>query len=108
MKTDVRKIYELLHSAILTPYNLLENVKLPNYSYVKYYTERDSVVCEMESIENNEKHIYYYYFDCNNHLYFAKAVLENLEEIIIFNREDEVQKRIIKYENNYMNKKKAN
>lgn len=31
----MNKIYMLLNSPIVTPYNLLENVKLKNYEYVK-------------------------------------------------------------------------
>ena len=46
--TDVKRIYDLLHSPVLTPYNLLENVKLDNYFYVNYYKNEIGIVCEMK------------------------------------------------------------
>ena len=37
MDAYIKKIYDMLYSPIISPYNLLENAKLDNYSYVKYY-----------------------------------------------------------------------
>ena len=47
MDAYIEKIYNMLYSPILTPYNLIENVKLPNYRYLKYYTNNIGVVAEM-------------------------------------------------------------
>ena len=48
MDAYIKKIYDMLYSPILTPYNLLENVKLPNYNYLKYYTNSIGVVAEIQ------------------------------------------------------------
>lgn len=33
MDAYIKKIYDMLYSPIISPYNLLENAKLDNYSY---------------------------------------------------------------------------
>lgn len=69
MDAYIKKIYDMLYSPIITPYNLLENAKLNNYKYVKYYTNQVGIVAEMECImSDNEKQIFYYQFDKNDYL----------------------------------------
>lgn len=48
MDVQIKKIYDMLYSPIISPYNLLENAKLENYSYVKYYTNETGLVAEMQ------------------------------------------------------------
>lgn len=50
MDDYVKKIYDMLYSPILTPYNLIENIKLPNYKYLKYYTNDIGIVAEMKCL----------------------------------------------------------
>lgn len=98
MRSNIRKIYELLHTPILTPYNLLENVKLNNYSYVNYYKGEIGIICEMKCTNQNSiESKYYYYFDGNDHLYkvFIESPDGGREEL--YNRNSELQKEIIKY-----------
>ncbi|MEK4406217.1 hypothetical protein MKZ26_17825 [Sporosarcina sp. FSL K6-6792] len=98
MKTDIKKIYDLLNSPILTPYNLLENVKLDNYSYVNYYKGEQGVICEMECT-SPEKEVakYYYFFDINDHLFKVNMQVAGFKKIEVFNRDSELQSEISKY-----------
>jgi len=67
---DIKKLYDLFYSPILTPYNLLENAKLPNYSYVNYYMGENGLIAEMEcEMEITRKHVvFYYHFDKDDKL----------------------------------------
>lgn len=94
---NIKEIYDLFYSPIVTPYNLLENVKLPNYSYVNYYKENDSVVAEMKCTpENSDKEIvFYYYFDSQDHL--TKIYKENVDvqkKVLVYSRDAEQNKAI--------------
>ncbi len=69
MKDYFSKIYKLLYSPIITPYNLLENSKLPNYEYVKYFKGEDGLISEMKCVmDDNVEAIFYYHFDANDSL----------------------------------------
>ena len=69
MDAYIKKIYDMLYSPIISPYNLLENAKLENYSYVKYYTNEIGLVAEMEcSISDEGNQIFYYQFDKKDYL----------------------------------------
>ena len=86
MDAYIKKIYDMLYSPIITPYNLLENAKLDNYKYVKYYTNQVGVVAEMECIVPEDgKKVFYYQFDKKDYLqiiYQGSMKSEN----IIFDR----------------------
>ena len=104
MHSDIKKIYDLLHSPILTPYNLLENVKLDNYSYVNYYKGEQGVICEMKCINlDKEEAKYYYFFDSNDHLFKVNMQVSGAESKEVFNRDDELQGEISKYANHRNN-----
>lgn len=90
MDNYIKKIFELMYSPIVTPYNLIENVKLNNYDYVKYYTEDDSVVAEMKCLVDDKKAIFFYYFDDNS--YLQKVYLEKDGcKKIVFERSSEIE-----------------
>lgn len=57
--------YDLFFSDITTPFNLLENHKLENYEYVKYYVENGLSVCEMLCYVEGVMTTFYYYFEKN-------------------------------------------
>ena len=83
MDTYIKKIYDMLYSPVLTPYNLIENVKLPNYRYLKYYTNNIGVVAEMQcAVDENEEKIFYYQFDQKDYLqkiyYYDNGVEESV------------------------------
>lgn len=91
MDVQIKKIYDMLYSPIISPYNLLENAKLENYSYVKYYTNETGLVAEMQcEIPGEGKQIFYYQFDNKEFLqkiYQGKIDNEN----IIFSRQEAVE-----------------
>ncbi len=60
MDAYIKKIYDMLYSPILTPYNLLENAKLDNYSYVKYYKNEIGLVAEMRCMIPGESNQTFY------------------------------------------------
>ena len=83
MDKYIKKIYDMLYSPILTPYNLLENVKLPNYSYVKYYTNSIGVVAEMKcTIDGNYEKIFYYQFDKKDFLQKIYCETDGTQEVL--------------------------
>lgn len=92
MNENIKKIYDMLHSPILTPYNLLENAKLDNYEYVTYYSNEIGLVAEMKCIvDGGKKEIFYYQFDKENHL--QKICQKNGDKKdVVFDRKMEVEK----------------
>ncbi len=90
MDKIIKKIYELMHSSIVTPYNLLENAKLDNYNYVNYYKGEFGLIAEMEcSGEDDEEAIFYYHFDQKDKL--IKVCRETKgENSIVFDRDEEL------------------
>ncbi len=89
MDKSIRKIYDMMYSPIITPYNLLENAKVDNYNYVKYYKSDDGLISEMECEIESEKTIFYYYFDSKDFL--QKIYMDvNGEKDILFTREDAI------------------
>lgn len=61
---DINELYNLMFKDIVTPFNLLENAKLDNYKYVKYYTKKEYFITEMKcSLGNNDERVFYYYFE---------------------------------------------
>ena len=89
MDAYIKKIYDMLYSPIISPYNLLENAKLENYSYVKYFTNEEGLVAEMQCVIPGEgEMVFYYQFDkkdyflvrvvflCSGRLHAVSAVVE--------------------------------
>lgn len=93
MKDKIKQIYDLLYSPIVTPFNLLENAKLKNYEYVKYYMEESFFIAEMKCNDfSNEGTIFYYYFDEKNYLerIFKQ---QNTDKVLLFDRKQEAEKQ---------------
>lgn len=87
MDAYVKKIYDMLYSPIISPYNLLENAKLSNYNYVKYYTNEIGLVAEMQCvIPDLGEQVFYYQFDKKDYLQVIYQK-DMEEENIIFNRQ---------------------
>lgn len=88
-----KSICELANDHLVTPFNLLNNARLKNYSYVKYYTENNFLISEMEFEVRDKKHIFFYYFDNNNRL---EKICEEIlgERKIRFSRKEELEKSI--------------
>ncbi|RDY30156.1 hypothetical protein [Lachnotalea glycerini] len=108
MDSKIKKLYDMLYSPILTPYNLLDNAKLPNYSYVKYYKGNDGIIAEMEcEMEDIGIRTFYYCFDQRDFLLRILMEFEGSKNIV-FDRSDEVELAKKDYYNNKGELKKAN
>ncbi|MFZ5945657.1 MAG: hypothetical protein ACOYVD_16300 [Bacillota bacterium] len=89
----VKKIYDLLYSPIVTPYNLLENAKLQNYSYVNFYKGQEGLVAEMKCLmEDLEEAIFYYHFDTEDKLLKIFMEKEGFCKALMFDRIQELEK----------------
>ena len=90
MEKYIDKLYTLLHSPIITPYNLLENAKLDNYNYVKYYKGNDGLIAEMQCVNDDAVEVTFFYeFNKNDELDFI-FMKENKELEVVFSRDKEI------------------
>lgn len=98
------KIYDLIYSPIITPYNILENAKLDNYFYVKYYKSPDGLIAEMKCIVEDEGDaVFYYHFDKDDKL--SKVFIEQGDlRNIVFDRQTELKNVKNKYLKKYNSK----
>lgn len=82
----IDKIYELTYSPLLTPYNLLDNLSLDNYSSINYSKTNNNIISEITCLVDNEEFKFYYLFDENQ---FLKEIYyyENENKEYLFNRE---------------------
>ena len=103
MDKMIDKIYELIYSPILTPYNLLPNAKLDNYEYVNYYKQNDGLIAEMKCKVGNSFEIFYYYFDENDFLQEIYRLQDGIRELI-YSRKDEIRKYETLYKNDIKKK----
>lgn len=94
---DINELYNLMFKDIVTPFNLLENAKLDNYQYVKYYTKKDYFIAEMKCcMGNNDDRIFYYYFDKNNRLEKIHQKFNGGKKELLFDRDLEIEKLKLK------------
>ena len=98
MLNYIDEIYKLTNFAILTPSNLLNNIKLENYEEIRYYKDNGDLICEMVSIEDKEVVRYIYTFDLSDKL--NKAIIYfGTETMEIFNRDKKLKKCLSQYDN---------
>lgn len=94
---EIQKIYNLIYSPIITPFNLLENSKLDNYSYVKYYKGENGLISEMKCIEKDGlSRIFYYHFDKEDNL-IQIFMEQDSKQQLVFDRNNELKKEIDNY-----------
>lgn len=81
---------------MVTPYNLLENAKLPNYSYVNYYMSDDGLIAEMKCKieEHQEKVVFYYHFDKEDKLAQVFIEEDTAGKKLIYDRKTEQEYQI--------------
>lgn len=92
MDASINKIYDMMYSPIITPYNIVENAKLDNYTYVKYYKSGNEFIAEMEcEIAEEGFKIFYYHFNEND---FLQRIFMRQGETIekVFDRANEIEK----------------
>lgn len=84
----ISKLAELSDSAILTPYNLLENLQLDNYLSINYYKQNKDIIADIVFLDHNKEIKFRYIFDDNNNL--QKIHYVNGDDLIVyFDREKE-------------------
>ncbi|MBO0557432.1 hypothetical protein EXQ41_16255 [Clostridium botulinum] len=103
MNNYIDEIYKMLKSPIVTPYNLLENAKLNNYDYVKYYKGDKGLICEMDCLVDDIQTTFLYYFDEND---FLQKILmtQNGDTKCVFKRDKELEKLKQEFKKNYSKK----
>ena len=102
MEKIIDKIYQLIYSPILTPYNLLSNAKLDNYEYVNYYKEDNGLIAEMKCKVEDSFEIFYYYFDENDFLQEIYKLQDGIRKLI-YSRKNEISKYKALYKDNAKN-----
>lgn len=91
MQNLIDKIYKLIYSPLVTPYNLLSNAKLNNYEYVKYYKDSSGLIAEMKCKIEDAYEIFYYHFDENDFLQEIYK-FQNGCKVLIYSRKQEIHK----------------
>lgn len=99
LDTIIQNIYEIKNYSIVTPKDLLDNVKLDNYSYVNYYKKNNNLVVDMECMcEDGIRRKFNYIFDNNDNLLQIKATPGNLMQTdVLFDREIELKVLLDEY-----------
>ncbi len=92
---NIDEISRLFYSPLATPHSVLDNYKLENYEYVKFYREHERSVAEMKCMCPEEcfSSIFYYYFDSND--YLEKIIKETygIKEIV-FERKEAIKQEV--------------
>lgn len=93
MLETIELLYDEIHGPKLTPYELLENVKLPNYTSIDFSkdTENNIVAYTKCLLENGDNAIFTYIFSNDNKLLSLKSSISGIEEEI-YNRKIEIEK----------------
>lgn len=100
---DMNTLYSLMFKDIVTPFNLLENAKLDNYKYVKYYSQKEYFITEMKcSMGNEDVRVFYYYFDQDNKLQKIYQKCSVGKKELLFDRVLEIEKLKLKAVNQEM------
>ena len=87
----------------MTPVTLVSKINLVNFYKVKYYKQKNALICEMISIENEEEIRYMYEFDAEDKLQKA-TILYGIEKMEIFNRNNELKLLLSEHENKKVRK----
>jgi hypothetical protein len=103
MDKYIEKIYRMMKSPIVTPYNLLENAKLENYQYVKYFKGENGLICEMKCSVDNIETVFLYCFDKQD---FLQKILmqQNDNEKCVFERNHEIKELKEQFTSHYCEK----
>ena len=91
MEKYIDKLYTLLHSPIITPYNLLENAKLDNYNYVKHYKGNNGLIAEMQCINDDAIEVTFFYeFNRKDELDIV-FMKDGSDLEVVFSRNEEIE-----------------
>lgn len=100
----VDKIYELTYLPLLTPYNLIDTIKLENYTNLSIHKNDIGLVSEITCLIDDKTITFYYQFDEKDHL-LTLYYYENDSINYLFDRESSIKNLRKEYSNNsYKNK----
>ncbi|OSA89539.1 UNVERIFIED_ORG: hypothetical protein B2H93_15870 [Clostridium botulinum] len=85
------EIYDLTYLPILTPYNLINTLKLDNYISLNMHKGDLGIISEITCLIDGSNITFYYEFDENDHLLKA-YYYEDTTINYLFNREDSIKK----------------
>jgi hypothetical protein len=105
MNNIVNEIYRLSEKSIVTPSNLIDNLKLEKYKKISYQKTKDNYLkCEMITEENGKKIVFDYYFDDRDFLIYAEAI-EGTSKELLFDRSKKLKQLLHKYNANNQSRK---
>lgn len=87
-------MHQLMCDEIITPHNLVDNSKLDNYSYVKYYKGISGLIVEMESLCSDQISRKFYY-EFNEKDFLQKIIVKTVNNDfieVLFDRNKEIAK----------------
>lgn len=83
---------DLKHKNIITPINFVENAKLSNYKYVKFYKNGVNLIVEMQCIcKDSVERVFFYTFDENDFLQKITSI-KGGENKVLFDRKVELRR----------------
>lgn len=93
MLETIERLYDEIHGPKISPYELIENVKLPNYISVNFSKDRDNNIIAYTKclLEDGNNAVFTYAFDEDNKLISLKSLVHGVEEEI-YNRKTEIEK----------------
>ena len=84
------KIYNLTYSPLLTPYNLIETLKLDNYISLNMKKNDIGIVAEISCIIDDNLFTFIYEFDKNDYI-LSLYYYENNNIHYLFNRNEDLE-----------------
>lgn len=84
------KIYDLTYSPLLTPYNLIETLKLDNYISLNMKKNDIGIVAEISCLIDNNVYTFIYEFDKNDYI-LSLYYYENKTIHYLFNRNEDLK-----------------
>lgn len=93
MLENIERLYDEIHGPKVTPYELLENVKLPNYISVEFSKgSKNNIIAYTECLLDDGKiAVFTYVFDEYNKLLSLTSLVNGIKDEI-FNRNVEIEK----------------
>lgn len=93
------KIYNLTYSPLLTPYNLIETLKLDNYISLNMKKNELGIISEITCRIDNDNITFIYEFDKNDYI-LNIYYYENGNKIYLFDRNESLQEHRDEYNKN--------
>lgn len=91
MQELIEQLYYVVHNPLVTPAQLVNNAKLPEYQRISFEKHEDGLAATMEYLWEGNAVEFKYYFDAQDHL--QKAILIDLKANtveVIFDRTVEI------------------